>query len=114
MSNIVCVYGTFNPLRYTDVEFFQAQKTPTCKLVVLVENDVNLRKKGISPFMPEKERLTVIRNFDGVDFAILNSTSVEATLSQLNPSNLTIKKENLEGTDILKYCKDACIDVYII
>ena len=71
-ETIVCVSGYFNPLHVGHIEYFEKSKLLGTKLVVIVNNDKqSFLKKGTS-FMPENERLEIIRKLRIVDMAVLS------------------------------------------
>ena len=71
-EKIICVSGYFNPLHVGHIEYFEKSKQLGDKLVVIVNNDhQSMLKKGTS-FMPENERLSIIRSLKIVDFAVLS------------------------------------------
>lgn len=89
---IVCASGYFNPLHYGHIEYLQKSKDLGCKLIVIVNSDKqSLLKKGTS-FMPEDERLKIIRSLACVDTAILSideDRTVCKTLKSIHPHIFT-------------------------
>ena len=87
-EKIVCVSGYFNPIHYGHIEYFQKAKELGTKLFVIVNSDKqSLLKKGCS-FMPEKERLKIIRSISCVDSAIISmddDRTVCKTLRLIHP-----------------------------
>lgn len=92
MEKIVCVSGYFNPLHYGHLEYFEKSKELGDKLIVIVNNDKqSILKKGKS-FMPEDERLKIIRSLRIVDMAVLSideDRSVCKTLESVRPHIFT-------------------------
>jgi cytidyltransferase-like protein len=88
MDKIVCVSGYFNPLHAGHIEYFEKSKELGNKLVVIVNNDKqSILKKG-SSFMPEDERLKIIRSLRIVDMAVLSiddDRTVCKTLRSVRP-----------------------------
>ena len=72
MEKIVCVSGYFNPLHYGHIEDFEKSKELGTKLVVIVNNDIQACLKKGSSFMPQEERLKIIRSLRMVDTAVLS------------------------------------------
>jgi cytidyltransferase-like protein len=69
---IVCASGYFNPITVGHIEYLQKSKDIGTKLIVIVNNDKqSFLKKGTS-FMPEDERLKIVRSLKCVDTAILS------------------------------------------
>ena len=71
-EKIVCVSGYFNPLHAGHLEYFEKSKKLGDKLVVIVNNDIQSYLKKGSSFMPEDERLKIVRSLRVVDFAMLS------------------------------------------
>lgn len=88
MDKIVCVSGYFNPLHAGHIEYFEKSKELGNKLIVIVNNDKqSILKKG-SSFMPEDERLKIIRSLRIVDMAVLSiddDRTVCKTLRSVRP-----------------------------
>ena len=87
-QRIVCVSGYFNPLHAGHIEYFEKSKALGDKLIVIVNNDKQSFLKKGSSFMPENERLTIIRSLRIVDFAILSideDRTVCKTLESVRP-----------------------------
>jgi cytidyltransferase-like protein len=91
-EKIVCCSGYFNPLHYGHIEYFEKSKELGDKLVVIVNNDAqSMLKKGTS-FMPENERLKIVRSLKVVDMAVLSIDSdrtVCKTLESVRPHIFT-------------------------
>ena len=89
---IVCVSGYFNPLHVGHLEYLEKSKNLGTKLVVIVNNDKQaILKKGTS-FMPESERLKIIRSLKIVDMAVLSideDRTVCKTLESIRPDIFT-------------------------
>jgi cytidyltransferase-like protein len=71
-EKIVCCSGYFNPIHNGHLEYFEKAKALGDKLVVIVNNDHQARLKKGKSFMPEMERLKIIRSFKIVDYAVLS------------------------------------------
>jgi cytidyltransferase-like protein len=87
-QRIVCVSGYFNPLHAGHIEYFEKSKALGDKLIVIVNNDKQSFLKKGSSFMPENERLTIVRSLRIVDFAILSideDRTVCKTLESVRP-----------------------------
>lgn len=91
-ETIVCASGYFNPVTVGHVEYLQRSKDLGTKLIVIVNSDKqSILKKGTS-FMPEDERLKIIRSFKFVDAAILSvddDRTVRKTLKLIHPHIFT-------------------------
>ncbi len=88
MEKIVCVSGYFNPLQAGHIEYFEKSKKLGDKLVVIVNNDKQSMLKKGSSFMPEDERLKIVRSLKIVDMAVLSiddDRTVCKTLESVRP-----------------------------
>ncbi|MBL8029656.1 MAG: adenylyltransferase/cytidyltransferase family protein [Candidatus Doudnabacteria bacterium] len=88
----VAVSGGFDPIHIGHVEMFQEAKALGEKLIVIVNNDNWLMKKKGFVFMPEKERVEIIKSIRYVDEVILTKhepgpkdMSVCQALEELRP-----------------------------
>ena len=91
-ETIVCVSGYFNPLHIGHIEYFEKSKLLGQKLVVIVNNDKQSFLKKGSSFMPENERLNIIRKLRVVDMAVLSideDRTVIKTLECIRPHIFT-------------------------
>jgi len=70
MKKIVLITGGFDPLHSGHIAYFQAAKKLGDILIVGVNSDAWLTRKKGSPFMPELERCSIVKNIVGVDFVI--------------------------------------------
>lgn len=89
----VAVSGGFDPLHIGHVRLFKTARNLSDKLVVIVNNDHWLRTKKGFVFMPQKERVELIREFPFVDKVVLTAhtkndpdRSVCETLQKIRPA----------------------------
>jgi D-beta-D-heptose 7-phosphate kinase/D-beta-D-heptose 1-phosphate adenosyltransferase len=89
----VAISGGFDPLHIGHIEMMKEAKELGDRLVVIVNNDNWLIKKKGFAFMPEKERLAIVKSVKYVDDAILTShpenpadMSVSAELKKIHPN----------------------------
>ncbi len=89
---VVAVSGGFDPIHIGHVRMFEKAKSLGDKLVVILNNDNWLKKKKGFVFMPEKERMEIIKNIKWVDDVVLTKhkpntgdMSVCAELRELRP-----------------------------
>ncbi len=91
-ETIVCCSGYFSPLHKGHIEYLERSKKIGDKLVVIVNNDAqSILKKG-SSFIPEDERLEIIRSLKCVDYAVLSidqDRTVCKTLESIRPHIFT-------------------------
>ena len=85
---LVVTSGYFDPLHEGHLELFSRAKKLGTKLVVIVNNDEQARRKKGFAFMSEKERLAVVNSLKMVDEAVLcidKDRTVCKTLELLKP-----------------------------
>ena len=121
MKTIVCVSGYFDPLHVGHIEYFKKSKALGDELMVIVNNDHQVTLKKGKSFMPEKERIEIIRALRYVDHVVLSidtDRTVCETLRTVEPkpsyfcnggdqNNDTIPEENV--------CKERnieCVDEF--
>jgi D-beta-D-heptose 7-phosphate kinase/D-beta-D-heptose 1-phosphate adenosyltransferase len=86
MPTTVVVSGGFDPIHIGHIEMMQEAKSLGDKLIVIVNNDNWLvAKKGFA-FMPEQERLAIVKSIKHVDEAVL-------TGHEKNPTDMSVCKE---------------------
>ena len=85
---IVAVSGYFNPLHVGHLEMIEKAKQLGDYLVVIVNNDYQVKLKGSVPFMSEEDRVKIIsalREVDEVFLSIDQDPTVCQSLTQLKP-----------------------------
>ncbi len=89
---VVAVSGGFDPIHIGHIRMFREAKALGDRLVVILNNDNWLINKKGYAFMPEKERVEVIKAIEGVDDVLLThhtknftDRSVCAELTELKP-----------------------------
>lgn len=70
-KTIVITSGFYNPLHSGHLASLKAAKELGDRLVVIVNNDDQVKLKGSVPFMNERERLEIVRAIKYVDLAVL-------------------------------------------
>lgn len=92
-ARTVVVSGGFDPLHIGHVRMFGAAKKLGDRLIVIVNNDHWLKAKKGFVFMPEAERVEIIKAIAGVDEVVLTAykpedadTSVCRELTRLAPA----------------------------
>jgi len=84
----VVASGYFNPLHIGHVRYLQDAKKLGDFLIVIVNNDDQVVVKGSKPFMPEWERVEIIKALGCVDDVVLSidkDKTVCKTLEALTP-----------------------------
>lgn len=87
---IVAVSGYFDPLHVGHLELFGRAKSEGDFLIVIVNNDEQLRLKrgGKEPFMKQEDRVALIDSIEFVDKVVLSidkDETVRETLKSLKP-----------------------------
>ncbi len=72
MKKIVVTSGYFNPLHVGHINLFREAKSLGDFLVVIVNNDAQVKVKGSVDFMPENERVELIKSLKYVDEVFLS------------------------------------------
>ncbi len=83
---VVITSGFFNPLHIGHINLIRAAKKLGDFLVVIVNNDEQVKIKSGSVFMPEQERAAIIKEMKAVDEVFLSidrDTSVAKSLEAL-------------------------------
>lgn len=85
---VVAVSGYWNPLHRGHIRLFKAAKKLGEYLIVIVNNDEQVKLKGRKPFFNEKERMEIISALRAVDNVILSidkDKTVCKTLELIKP-----------------------------
>ena len=72
MKKVVITSGYFNPLHIGHINLIREAKNLGDFLVVIVNNDDQVRLKGSIPFMSEQERVEIVRALRYADEVILS------------------------------------------
>ncbi|MDO9399648.1 MAG: adenylyltransferase/cytidyltransferase family protein [bacterium] len=87
-KTIVAVSGYFNPLHVGHLEMIEKAKELGDYLVVIVNNDYQVRLKGSVPFMSQKDRIKIVSALKYVDEVFLSidkDKSVCESLAKVKP-----------------------------
>ncbi len=71
-KKVVIVSGYFNPVHSGHISLFEDAKMLGDKLVVILNNDKQVKVKGHFPFMDEKERKRIISAISYIDLVYLS------------------------------------------
>lgn len=66
------VSGYFNPLHFGHIEYINGAKEKSDRLVVIINNDYQVKLKQSKPFMDDKHRVNIMNSVKGVDFALIS------------------------------------------
>jgi len=112
---IVCTSGYYNPIHVGHLALFKKAKQVGDYLVVIVNNDKQVKLKGSKPFMNEKERMEIVKSVGYVDKVILSideDRTIKKTLGKVNPDVFLKGGDSVpENTPELELCKDLGIKV---
>ena len=84
----VAVSGYFNPLHIGHLDMIESACSLGSRVVVIVNNDLQVTLKGSVPFMPQEERLRIVGALAAVDEAVLSidtDKTVCETLRMVKP-----------------------------
>tara|TARA_R110000744_G_scaffold231864_1_gene349957 strand:+ start:85 stop:525 length:441 start_codon:yes stop_codon:yes gene_type:complete len=71
-DRIVVISGFFNPIHGGHLDYIQSARLLGNRLIVIVNNDLQVELKGSKLFMNEEERLRIVQNIKDVDKAVLS------------------------------------------
>ncbi len=118
-ERVVAVSGGFDPIHIGHVRLFQEAKKHGEKLLVIINNDNWLRKKKEKVFMPQEERVEIIKALACVDDVVLTNhpenpedMSVCDSLRELQPTVFANGGDRKEG-NVPEYqvCSDLGIEM---
>lgn len=112
---VVCASGYFNPLHLGHLNYLIDTKKLGDKLIVIVNNDKQVGKKGSIPFMDEKTRMAILNNLKCVDEVFLSidkDKTVCESLKKVRP-DIFAKGGDRTAKEIpeSKVCKDLGIKI---
>ncbi len=113
MKKVVVTSGFFNPLHIGHINLIREAKQLGDFLVVIVNNDAQVKIKGSEPFMGQQERVEIIkalRYADDVILAVDNDGFVSETLklvAQKYPGELIFAKGGDRNFDNLPESEKA-------
>ena len=122
MKKVIITSGFFNPLHIGHINLLREAKKMGDILVVIVDNDEQVKTKGSVAFMPEKERLEIMKSIKYVDYVFLSidkdvpiPKSLE-TVAKLYPGELFFAKGGDRNIDNIpeeekRVCREQGIKV---
>ncbi|NCQ16596.1 adenylyltransferase/cytidyltransferase family protein [Candidatus Falkowbacteria bacterium] len=84
----VAVSGYFNPMHVGHLEMMEKAKKLGDRLVVIVNNDYQVKLKGRVPFLNQKDRMKIVSAIKWVDKVFLSidrDSSVSKSLAKVKP-----------------------------
>jgi cytidyltransferase-like protein len=104
-KKIIITSGFFNPVHVGHINLMREAKKLGDFLVVIVNNDAQVTQKGSTPFMPEQERIEIIKALKYADTVFLSidkdksvAKSLEA-VAKLYPGQLYFAKGGDRNAD---------------
>lgn len=112
---VICTSGYFNPLHIGHIQLLKEAKALGDFLVVIVNNDEQVKLKGSTPFMDEKERIEVIKAIKYVDKVVLSidkDRTIFSTLTRLHPDIFAKGGDSTpENTPEMELCESLGIKI---
>jgi D-beta-D-heptose 7-phosphate kinase/D-beta-D-heptose 1-phosphate adenosyltransferase len=71
-ETIVIASGYFNPLHVGHLEYLELAKKLGDRLIVIINNDEQVKLKGSAPFMSQEDRIKIVRALKCVDEVFLS------------------------------------------
>ncbi len=109
-KKIVITSGYFNPLHLGHIHLFKEAKALGDFLVVIVNNDEQVKLKGSVPFMSEKERMEIVAALKYVDEVFLAIDSFADGKEVPIPDSLQAVAQKYSGELIFAKGGDRSID----
>jgi cytidyltransferase-like protein len=79
VEKVVAVSGYFNPIHKGHIELFREARKLGDKLVVIINNDDQVKMKGSKAFMEEQERKAIIEAIRHVDEVVISIDKEDGT-----------------------------------
>lgn len=95
------ISGFFNPLHPGHIDMFREAKSKCDQLIVVINNDKQVKDKGSCPFYNEKQRRDLVAAVRYVDFAIISDDDTLQTIRIIKPDIM------FQGAD-----RKTLLDVY--
>lgn len=112
---IGCTSGYYNPVHSGHIKLFEEAKKLCDYLVVIVNNDEQVKLKGSKVFMDENERVNIVKAIRYVDKVILSidkDRTIKETLKKINPDVFIKGGDSIpENTPELELCESLGINV---
>jgi len=105
MKRIVVTSGYFNPIHIGHINLLKEARGLGDFLIVIVNNDEQVKLKGSCPFMPEAERLEIVKGLKYVDEVFLSVDKDKSVaeslrvLASLHPGEIFFAKGGDRNSD---------------
>lgn len=107
---IVCTSGYFNPLHIGHLRLLEEAKSLGEYLIVIVNNDEQVKLKGSKEFQDEQERMEIVKAIKYVDQVVLSidkDRTISETLKMIRPTIFAKGGDStLENTPELYVCNE--------
>lgn len=115
-QKVVAVSGYFNPVHKGHISLFKAARALGDKLVVILNNDAQVKLKGSCPFMAQKDRKAVLEAIEGISEVVISldtDRTVCKTLALIKPDIFANGGDRREMFDIpeTEVCKQHNIEM---
>jgi cytidyltransferase-like protein len=112
----VAVSGYFNPLHVGHLDMIKMAKKLGDKLVVIINNDVQVKLKGSVPFMKQADRIKIVkalRDVDEVFLSIDQDKTVCKSLAKIKPAIFANGGDRKNINDVPEFviCQKLHIDM---
>jgi len=81
---VVVISGYFNPIHTGHLDYIKAASKLGDKLVVIVNNDEQVKLKGSVPFMDVYDRIRIVNAIKGVDRVVLSIDTKESVTKTID------------------------------
>lgn len=111
-TRVIIASGYFNPLHVGHLEYLQLARKLGDKLIVIVNNDEQVKLKGSIPFMSQEDRLKIIKALKCVNEVFL-SVDKDASVCQSIETLARTRSAKIfaKGGDREIFLKKCCVIV---
>lgn len=79
------ISGFFNPIHPGHIDLINDARSKCDYLIVVVNNDEQVKKKGACPFLDQESRLKIIQNLQSVNMAVIAEDDIGTTIEKIKP-----------------------------
>ena len=101
MNKVIITSGFFNPVHVGHINLLSEAKQLGDFLVVIVNNDEQVKLKGSVPFMKQEERIEIIKNLKFVDEVFLSVDNYTDGEERPISESLKIMAEKYSGNELI-------------